>query len=78
VRDSGKFDEFYAETATRVVTQVYMMTGDLAEAEDAVQEAYARAWLRWPRVGAYADPAAWVRTVAYRIVPRSRGRGRQH
>ncbi|MFC1431694.1 SigE family RNA polymerase sigma factor [Streptacidiphilus sp. N1-3] len=61
------FDGFYAATFRQTVGQVYAMTGSLAEAEDCVQEAYARAWQRWPRVSGYADPQAWVRTVAYRI-----------
>ncbi|MEU9965255.1 sigma factor [Streptomyces malaysiensis] len=43
---------------------VYAATGDLAEAEDAVQEAYARAWQRWDRLTAEGDPTPWVRTVA--------------
>jgi RNA polymerase sigma-70 factor (ECF subfamily) len=43
------------------------MIGDRAEAEDSVQEAYARAWQRWERLRGYGDPEAWVRTVAYRI-----------
>ena len=43
------------------------MIGRLGDAEDAVQEAYARAWQRWNRIGTYADPEGWVRTVAYRI-----------
>src|SRR5262245_44757220 len=61
------FDEFYAGTCRRVVGQVYAMVGSITEAEDAVQEAYTRAWLRWPRLREYADPEAWVRTVAYRV-----------
>src|SRR5688500_14329921 len=43
------------------------MVGDLAEAEDAVQEAYSRAWQRWGSIGRYGDPSGWVRTVAYRV-----------
>lgn len=61
------FDEFYRANAARLVTQVYLMTGSFGEAEDAVQEACARAWRRWGRVGELADPAAWVRVVAYRL-----------
>jgi RNA polymerase sigma-70 factor, ECF subfamily len=75
-RDSAEFDTFYASTATQLVTQVYFMVGDRAEAEDAVQEAYARAWQRWRRVASYDDPAAWVRTVAYRIAVSSWRRAR--
>jgi RNA polymerase sigma-70 factor (ECF subfamily) len=76
MRDSGQFGEIYAATAPRMVAQIYAMIGDLSEAEDAVQEAYARAWSRWRRVGTYADPAGWVRTVAYRIAVSSWRRSR--
>ena len=76
MRDSAGFDEFYAATTRAVVGQVYAMVGNLGEAEDAVAEAYARAWQRWRTVGGYADPAAWVRTVAYRIAVSSWRRAR--
>ena len=61
------FDEFYHATYHRVVGQVYAMTGSLTEAEDSVQEAYARAWQNWSRIADYGDAEAWVRSVAYRI-----------
>jgi RNA polymerase sigma-70 factor (ECF subfamily) len=61
------FDAFYSTTSRRLVGQLYAMTGDLRGAEDAVQEAYVRAWQRWPRISTYEDPEAWLRTVAYRI-----------
>lgn len=61
------FDEFYAASFRRLVGQVYAMTGGLAESEDAVQEAYARAWQRWNKVRDYEAPESWIRTVAYRI-----------
>lgn len=67
MRDSGEFDAFYTATAQRVVAQLYAIIGDLAEAEDAVQEAYARAWQRWRQVRECEDPTAWVRRVAYRL-----------
>jgi len=76
MRDGAGFDEFYATTARTVVAHVYAMVGDLAEAEDAVAEAYARAWQRWHQINGYADPAAWVRTVAYRIAVSSWRRAR--
>lgn len=62
-----EFDEFFAATFRRLTVQVFAMTGNLGEAEDAVQEAFARAWQRWPKVGRYGDAEAWVRTVAFRI-----------
>jgi RNA polymerase sigma-70 factor (ECF subfamily) len=33
-------------------------------ADDAVQEAFALALVRWRRVGSYDDPVAWIRKVA--------------
>jgi RNA polymerase sigma-70 factor (ECF subfamily) len=67
MRESGDFDAFYVSSSRRVLGQVYSMTGHRTEAEDAVSEAFARAWQRWSTVGTYTDPEAWVRTVAYRI-----------
>jgi RNA polymerase sigma-70 factor (ECF subfamily) len=61
------FDAFYAATAPALVRQVHALTGDLAEAQDCVQEAYARAWQRWSKVQRYDVPAAWVRRVAFRL-----------
>lgn len=61
------FDAFYATTAPGLVRQVHALTGDLAEAQDCVQEAYARAWQRWSTVSHYDHPAAWVRKVACRL-----------
>lgn len=62
-----EFDEFYLGSVRRVTAQVIALLGDHAEAEDAVQEAYARAWQRWSSVSRMDDPVAWVRVVAYRI-----------
>jgi RNA polymerase sigma-70 factor, ECF subfamily len=61
------FDAFYAATYTRLVGQLYAVTGDLAEAEDVVQEAFARAVVRWPRIRGYDLPEAWVRRVAVNL-----------
>jgi RNA polymerase sigma-70 factor (ECF subfamily) len=61
------FDAFYARTAPGLVRQLHAMTGDPAEAQDCVQEAFARAWQRWSRLERYDAPEAWVRTVAWRL-----------
>ena len=65
--DSIDFPGFYSASATRVVGYLYVVLGSVAEAEDAAQEAYTRAWLRWSRVRTYDDPEAWVRTVGFRV-----------
>jgi RNA polymerase sigma-70 factor (ECF subfamily) len=62
------FYAFFAATHGRVVSQIYAMTGSLHEAEDCVQEAYARAWQRWATLAEQGgNPEAWVRTVATRL-----------
>ena len=71
---SADFDEFYRGTRQRLLTCVYLLTGDIGEAQDAVQEAFMRAWLRWSTIGRYDEPEAWVRLVACRIAT-SRWRG---
>lgn len=44
---AASFDAFYAAAAPMLVRQLHAMTGDLADAQDCVQEACARAWQRW-------------------------------
>ncbi|MBL7254197.1 sigma-70 family RNA polymerase sigma factor [Paractinoplanes lichenicola] len=66
MRDAEDFDSFYALSSRRVLAHVAMMVGSRAEAEDAVAEAYLRAWNRWHKISKYENPEAWVRQVAYR------------
>jgi RNA polymerase sigma-70 factor (sigma-E family) len=67
VRQVDDFDDFYRASRSRLLGFVYALTGDLGEAQDAVQEAYVRAWQRWSTVGQHGDPEAWVRVTAARI-----------
>lgn len=67
VVDEATFDEFYTNTRAHLLRQLTMMTGDVEQAADVLQEAYARAWQRWGRVSTLGDPMAWVRTVAWRV-----------
>jgi RNA polymerase sigma-70 factor (ECF subfamily) len=53
------FAAFYASVFARLVGQLRVVTGDLQEAEDVVQEAMARASMRWARLRAYDVPEAW-------------------
>lgn len=77
MRSSSDFDEFYRACAPRLTVQVYALTGDWAEAQDCVQEAFVRAWQRWERLTRYDEPAAWVRTVAIREAISRWRRGRR-
>ena len=67
MRDEQGFEEFYAAVFGRLVGQLYLVTGDLQDAEDAVQEALTRAAVRWERLRDYAVPEAWVRRVAMNL-----------
>jgi RNA polymerase sigma-70 factor, ECF subfamily len=65
--DVDDFDEFYRGTSQRVLRYAYGISGDLAEAQDLTQEAYARAWQRWASVRGYDDIEAWLRLVVTRL-----------
>lgn len=64
------FDEEYGP----MVRLATLITGDLASAEDVVQEAFARAIARWHRIRSYDRPGAWVRRVTIRLAVRDRTR----
>ena len=58
------FEGFYRANYARLVGQMVAVVGDVHEAEDVVQEAFARASLHWSRVRGHHAPEAWVRRVA--------------
>ena len=58
------FAEFYAARFRPLTIQLYGYVGDLAEAQDLMQEAFCRALMRWSKVSAFEDPEGWVRRVA--------------
>jgi RNA polymerase sigma-70 factor (ECF subfamily) len=65
--DREEFSSFYAAAFRPLVGQLYAMTGDLAEAQDAVQEAFIRAWVHRGRIDREQAPEAWIRVTAWRI-----------
>lgn len=65
--DAEAFDALYAGSFRRLVAQIYAMCGNLAEAQDCVQEAFVRAWDRRRVLDVEQSPEAWIRTVAYRL-----------
>jgi RNA polymerase sigma-70 factor, ECF subfamily len=66
VADEG-FTAFFEGAYPRVVGQLRLLTGDLAAAEDAAQEAFVRAASRWRQLSRYDQPEAWVRMTAFRL-----------
>ncbi|MFD7736394.1 SigE family RNA polymerase sigma factor [Kitasatospora phosalacinea] len=62
-----EFTEFYRQSVHRLTGQLYVVTGDLHEAQDVVQEAFVRAWGHRRGLDRDRAPEAWVRTVAGRL-----------
>ncbi len=61
------FTGFYHAHFADTVTLVYSFTADMPAAQDVAQEAFARAWQRWPDVSGYDNPLAWVRRVSINL-----------
>ncbi|MEV1287771.1 sigma-70 family RNA polymerase sigma factor [Micromonospora sp. NPDC049679] len=73
--EDGVLGEVYSGSFRRLVVQLYAVTGDLGEAQEAVQEAFVRAAAR-PRLFAALDNhEAWLRRVALNV---ARSRYRRH
>lgn len=67
MRDQVGFVAFYETSYSRIVGQILVVVGSLAEAEDITQEAFIRAAARWDRISEYDAPEAWVRRVAMNL-----------
>lgn len=69
-----EFEDFYAQKVASLTGQLYVMLGDLQEAQDVVQEAFVKGWTRRRQLDRDGHPEAWIRTVAWRLAV-SRWRG---
>ena len=58
------FEAFYRSGRDRLVRALALTTGDADLAAEAVDEAMARAYQRWGRVGHFDNPGGWVYRVA--------------
>jgi RNA polymerase sigma-70 factor (ECF subfamily) len=67
------FDEFFIEHYRRVVGSLELSGGAPGDAEDAAQEAFVKAMLRWRSVSTMDRPATWVYVVAVRGLRRRLG-----
>jgi RNA polymerase sigma-70 factor (sigma-E family) len=59
--DDADFSSFVAASSRRLLRTAYLITGDLAEAEDLLQAALERAFRRWPAIRRTDVPEAYVR-----------------
>ena len=57
------FDEVFEQEYARLVRVAWLIMGDEGRAREIVQESFARALVRWDRVGGYDSPSAWLLTV---------------
>ena len=74
----ASLETLFRQSYGSIVQSLALASGDLGAAEDATQEAFAQAWVRWSRISRYDNPGAWVRRVAInklRNAHRSRLRG---
>ncbi|MHB8504715.1 MAG: sigma-70 family RNA polymerase sigma factor [Acidimicrobiales bacterium] len=60
----ASFEYFFQSNYRPVVQALGLAFGGVDGIEDQVQEAFARAYVRWSRVGAMERPAAWVYVIA--------------
>ena len=58
------FEAFFAEHHQAVVRALTLALADRARAEDAAQDAFAKAYRQWKRVAMMDRPVAWVYVVA--------------
>ena len=58
------FETFFERNYGSVLRAVALAFGDTSRAEDAVQEAFARAYRRWRSVSAMERPVGWIYIVA--------------
>ena len=74
--ESISFEDFYLLHHRRLVGALSVAVG-FSAAEDAVQEAFIEANVRWSRVSRTREPVAWVRRVAInRLIDGGRRRAR--
>jgi DNA-directed RNA polymerase specialized sigma24 family protein len=69
------FDDWYRAEHPRLLASMVLLCGRVDEAREATDEAFARAYERWSRVGVMAAPGGWTYRVAVNVLRR---RGRRH
>jgi RNA polymerase sigma-70 factor (sigma-E family) len=64
MRDPVDLHELFEAAYSRLVVQLYAICGDMADAEDAVQDAFVTAIRKRRQLRGVSNPEAWVRTAA--------------
>jgi RNA polymerase sigma-70 factor (sigma-E family) len=63
VHEPDGFRDFVAARSGALVRSAFLLTGDQGEAEDLVQAALTKAWMRWGRILRQDAPEAYVRRI---------------
>jgi RNA polymerase sigma-70 factor (sigma-E family) len=66
-RRRAEFERFVAESTRPLLRAAYLVVGDVAEAEDVVQECLIKVARRWPRVRTMDHPLAYARRVLINV-----------
>ena len=74
MRLEPEFREFYEREYPTVLRATFLLARDRAAAEDATQEAFARALERWDRLRGHDWVGGWVMRTAMNCIRRVRGR----
>src|SRR5436190_1448579 len=72
---AAEVEELFRDHQVPLLRALYLMTGDAAEAEDLLQDAFAKVWLHWDRVRRMEDRVGYLYRTAMNAF-RSRRRRR--
>lgn len=61
------FEGFFEAEHVRLFGALTLVTGNRAEAEEIMQDAFLRVWERWPRVSAMEEPAGFLFRTAMNV-----------
>ena len=64
---SRTFETFYDAEARTLFRRLWLVTGNRAEAEELMQDAFLKVWERWDRVGAMDDPVGYLYRTAMNL-----------
>lgn len=64
---SSTFEAFYQAEARTLFRRLWLVTGNRAEAEEVMQDAFLNVWERWDRVGEMDDPVGYLYRTAMNL-----------
>ena len=67
VAEAAAFEEFFDAERTRLFGALAVMSGNRAEAEEIMQDAFLTVWERWDRVSAMESPEGFLYRVAMNL-----------